>query len=158
MKILVVYYSRTGKTRFVAETIASQLGADLEEIVDLKNRQGKLGWILAGKDASRKSLTEIASLTKAPAAYDLIVIGTPIWAWSPTPAVRTYIKQNSLSGKMVALFYTSDGDIRQADQKTKELLQDATVVSTLWLVSPLSNKEESQKKIADWCKTLPLQP
>ncbi len=158
MKCLVVYYSRTGKTRFVAENIATQLNADIEEIVDQKKRAGKLGWIMAGKDASRKSLTEISSATKLSKDYDLIVIGTPIWAWSPTPAVRTYIKQNSLSGKRVALFYTSDGDIKQADQKTKELLQDATVVSTLWLISPLANKEETQKKIADWCKTLPLHP
>ena len=93
--------------------------------------------------------------------YDLVIIGTtPIWAWNPTPAVRTYIKQNNLSGKKVALFYTSDGDIKQADQKTKELLQDATLVSTLWLISPLANKEESEKKIIDWCNTLKtsLQP
>ncbi|XHH08235.1 MAG: flavodoxin family protein [Candidatus Bathyarchaeia archaeon] len=158
MKCLVVYYSRTGKTRFVAETIASQLGAELEEIIDQKKRSGSLGWIMAGKDASRKSLTEISPATKSPKDYDLIVIGTPIWAWSPTPAVRTYIKQNNLSGKKVALFYTSDGDIRQAAQKTKELLQDATVVNDLWLVTPLAKKEDTQKKITDWCKTLPLQP
>jgi flavodoxin len=158
MKSLVVFYTRTGKTRFVAETIASELGADLEEIVDLKNRQGRLGWIMAGKDATRKSLTKISPTAKLPQDYDFIVIGTPIWAWSPTPAVRTYIKQNILSGKKVALFYTSDGDIKEADQKTKELLQDATIVSTLWLVSPLANKEDTQKKIADWCKTLPSQP
>jgi flavodoxin len=158
MKCLVVYYTRTGKTKFVAEAIASQLGADLEEIVDQKKRDGKIGWIMAGKDAARKSLTEIEATKKAPIDYDLIVIGTPIWAWSPTPAVRTYIKQHSLSGKKVALFYTSDGDIRQAAQKTKELLQDATVVGDLWLVAPLANKEDAQKKIADWCKTLPSQP
>ncbi len=158
MKSLVVYYTRTGKTKFVAQEIAAQLGAEIEEIVDQKKRGGKIGWIMAGKDASRKSLTEIAQTTKAPQDYDIIVIGTPIWAWSPTPAVRTYIKQNKLSGKRVALFYTSDGDIKQADQKTKELLQDANVVSNLWLIAPLANKEESQKKIAEWCKTLPLQP
>lgn len=157
MKSLVVYYTRTGKTKFVAETIATELGAEIEEIVDLKKRVGKLGWLMGGKDATRKSLTEIAPTTKAPQDYDFIVIGTPIWAWSPTPAVRTYIKQNNLVGKGVALFYTSDGGIRQADQKTKDLLKDAKVVSSLWLVSPLANKEESQKKIAEWCKTLSLE-
>jgi flavodoxin len=157
MKSLVVYYTRTGKTRFVAESIAAELGAEIEEIVDLKKREGKIGWIMAGKDASRKNLTEIVQTTKAPQDYDLIVIGTPIWAWSPTPAVRTYIKQNKLSGKRVALFYTSDGDIKQADQKTKELLKDSNLVSNLWLISPLANKEDSQKKIVEWCKTLPLQ-
>ena len=44
MKCLVVYYTRTGKTKFVAEAIATQLGADLEEVVDLKKRGGAIGW------------------------------------------------------------------------------------------------------------------
>ena len=110
---------------------------------------------MGGKDATRKNQTEIAQTTKTPQDYDLIVIGTPIWAWSPTPAVRTYIQKNNLAGKKVALFYTSDGDIKQAEQKSRDLLKDATVVSNLWLVTPFANKEESQKKIAEWCKTLP---
>jgi len=154
MKSLVVYYTRTGKTKFVAETIASELGADIEEIVDLKKRSGPVGWIMSGKDASRKSQTEIAQTTKQPKDYEFIIIGTPIWAWSPTPAVRTYIQKNSLAGKKVALFYTSDGDIKQAAQKTKDLLKDATIVSDLWLVAPFANKEESQKKIVEWCSKL----
>ena len=155
MKSLVVYYSRTGKTKFVAESIATNLGADLEEIVDLKKRTGPVGWLMGGKDATRKNQTEIAQTKKIPQDYDLIIIGTPIWAWSPTPAVRTYVQKNSLAGKKVALFYTSDGDIKQAEQKFRDLLKDATVVSNLWLVTPFANKEDSQKKIAEWCKTLP---
>jgi len=34
-----VYYSRTGSAKFVAETIAAELGSDIEEIIDLKNRE-----------------------------------------------------------------------------------------------------------------------
>jgi flavodoxin len=47
MKTLVVYYSRTGKTRFVAERVASELKADIEEVVDLKNRSGRFGFLKA---------------------------------------------------------------------------------------------------------------
>ena len=42
MKSLVVYYTRTGKTKFVAETIATQLAADVEEIVDQKSAKARL--------------------------------------------------------------------------------------------------------------------
>lgn len=154
MKRLVVYYTRTGKTKFVAETIAAKLGADLEEVVDLKKREGKLGWLSGGKDAAQKRLTEIAPTKHSLADYDLVVLGTPIWAWSPTPALRTYIKQNDFSGKKVALFYTSDGSIKQAHQQTKELLQGAEVVGDLWLISPLADKEVSEEKIVEWCSRL----
>lgn len=154
MKSLVVYYTRTGKTKFVAEAIASQLGADIEEVVDLKKRQGTIGWINSGKDASRKSLTEIAPTTKAPADYGLIVIGTPIWAWSPTPAFRTYISKNSLAGKRVALFYTFDSDPKQASEKIREILPNVDVISELPLKDPSKNKEETEKRIAEWCATL----
>jgi flavodoxin len=148
MKSLVVYYTRTGKTRFVAETIAAELGADLEEIVDLKKREGKLGWIISGKDASQKKLTEIATVKQSPADYDLVVVGTPIWAWAPTPAIRTYINQNDLSGKRVALFYTFDSDMKQGGERTKALLPNANIVSELPLANPSGNKDEAEKKIA----------
>lgn len=153
MKSLVVYYTRTGKTKSVAEAIAAQLGADLEEVVDLKKRGGAIGWISGGKDASRNNLTEIAPTQKAPADYDLVIVGTPIWAWSPTPAIHTYISKNDLSGKRVALFYTFGSSMKQAGEKVKELLGNATVVGELPLAN-LVGKEEAEKKIAEWCQTL----
>ena len=59
MKILVAFYSKTGKTKKVALGIAKQLKADIDEIADLKNRRGIIGWIIAGRDAFRGLLTEI---------------------------------------------------------------------------------------------------
>ena len=154
MNCLVIYYTRTAKTKFVAEAIAAQLGADLEEIVDLKKRGGAIGWINGGKDASRKSLTEIAPTQKVPADYDLVVIGTPIWAWAPTPAFRTYVSKNSLAGKKVALFYTFDSDPKGASEKIREILPNVEVVGELPLKDPSKNKEEAEKKIVEWCQTL----
>ncbi|MGD6850911.1 MAG: flavodoxin family protein [Candidatus Bathyarchaeia archaeon] len=154
MKCFVVYYTRTGKTKFVAETVAAELGADLEEIVDLKKREGKLGWIMGGKDASQKKLTDLAPLKRTPADYDLVVVGTPIWAWAPTPAFRTYINQNNLADKKVALFYTFDSDPKQASQKIHEILPGVNVVGELPLKDPSKNKEDTQNKIKVWCSAL----
>ena len=104
MKSLVVYYSRTGNAKFVAETVAAELGSDIEEVIDLKKREGKLGWMSAGRDASSGEQTEIAPPTRNPKDYDLVVVGTPVWAWSPSAAIKTYLAKNDLSGKKVALF------------------------------------------------------
>jgi flavodoxin len=80
LKSLVVYYTRTGNARFVAETIAAEVGADIEEVIDLKKRSGILGWLRGGSDARKGKETEITQTQKVPANYDLIVVGTPIWA------------------------------------------------------------------------------
>ncbi|MFM0169797.1 hypothetical protein [Paraburkholderia sediminicola] len=39
-KVLVVYFSRAGTTRLLAQAIAKMLAADLEEICDFSNRKG----------------------------------------------------------------------------------------------------------------------
>jgi len=62
MRSLVVYYSRRGNTRFVAEKISQEIGADIEEIIDKKKRKGLLGFILSGYDATRGRVTKIAEM------------------------------------------------------------------------------------------------
>ncbi len=108
-KTLVVYYSRTGTTKRVAEAIADGLGADVEEVIDSRDRKGMLGFVVAGKDAGLGRLTEIREVRSDPSAYDLVVLGTPVWAWSVTPAIRTYIAQCKDRLPRVAFFLTTGG-------------------------------------------------
>jgi flavodoxin len=108
MKTLVVYYSRTGTTKKVGQEIAKQLKADEEEIFDVKNRGGLLGWLRSGKEAQKKQLPEIKPAKKNPSNYDLVVIGTPVWAWTLSSPVRTYLSSNKF--KKVAYFCTCGGD------------------------------------------------
>ena len=108
-KILVVYYSRTGNTKKVAEDIARGLNADIERIIDKKDRSGAGGYLKAGRDATKERLTDIAPIINNPAKYDLIVIGTPVWGWNMTPAVRAYITGNKASFKEAAFFTTAGG-------------------------------------------------
>ncbi|HWS48845.1 MAG TPA: hypothetical protein VN174_02255 [Candidatus Methanoperedens sp.] len=109
MKTLVVFYSRTGNTKKMGQLIAKKLDADLDEIIDNKNRKGILGFIFGGRDALREYLTDI-SFSKNPSNYDLVIVGTPVWAGSSTPAFRTYLTENKNIIKKAAVFVTSGGD------------------------------------------------
>lgn len=113
-RVLVAYYSRTGTTKIVADELARRLGADVEAISDAKNRQGLFGWLGAGRDASKKSKTVIGPTRYDPSQYDLVVLGTPVWAWNMTPAIRTYILANREKFKKVAFFCTmgKNGDLK----------------------------------------------
>ncbi len=107
MKCLVVYYSRTGITRTVAKSLIEALGADEEELVDTKGRQGRLGFLAACLDAARRKLVPIEPVKKNPAAYDLVVIGTPVWASTMSSAVRAYLAEHGKSIRAAALFCTT---------------------------------------------------
>ena len=109
MKILVVYYSRTGNTRIVAKEISNSLGCDIEEIIDTKNRSGILSYISSGFQASRGKSTTLENIKNDPASYDLLVIGTPVWASNVSTAIRTYIHQNKAKINNVAFFCTAGG-------------------------------------------------
>jgi flavodoxin len=109
LKALVVYYSRTGTTGKVAEKISELLGGDLEELHDVTKRSGMIGWLKAGRDAGSRKLTKLETVKNDPAAYDIVVIGTPIWNHTMSTPVRTYISQYKGSFKKVAFFCTAGG-------------------------------------------------
>lgn len=91
MKILVVYYSRTGITKKIAQSVADAFSADMEELIDTKQRQGTWGFAVAVKDAALKNLVPIEPPKVNPADYDLVIVGTPVWANSMCSAVRMFL-------------------------------------------------------------------
>jgi flavodoxin len=155
MKTLVVYYSRTGKTRFVAEKVASELKADIEEVVDLKNRSGRFGFLKAGYDATRGNETKIAKTQKSPSNFELIVVGTPVWNSRPASAISTYLKRTDFAGKKVAIFCTNEGmGEEKAVERTKVLISNGDIVGELVISKVFENQEETESKISDWCRKL----
>jgi len=105
-KTLIAYYSRTGNTKKVGEKISKMLNADIDEIIDKTSRDGIKGWLIGGRDAMREKETKI-KYKKNPSKYDLVIIGTPVWAFTLTPAIRAYLGANKM--KRVAFFCTHGG-------------------------------------------------
>jgi len=110
MKTLTVFYSRTGNTKKIAKEIAKLVQGDMEEIIDEKNRKGLLGWLISGMDAFLKRYTTIKQIEKNPSQYDIVIVGTPIWATNISTPIRTYIHNYKDGFKNTAFFCTSAGD------------------------------------------------
>jgi flavodoxin len=108
-KILLVYYSRTGTTKLIADDISAELRCDVEEIVDTKNRGGILGYLGAGRDAFFRRLTTLKPTRYDPANYDVIIVGTPVWNASVSAPVRTYLTAHKGDLKSVVFFCTYGG-------------------------------------------------
>lgn len=114
-KMLVVYFSATGNTRPMAETIAQTTGADIFEIVPVEPYTSA---DLDYNDDNCRANREMNDDTARPAIagsienideYDTIFLGYPIW-WGTMPRIiNTFLDTYDLSGKTVMPFCTSGG-------------------------------------------------
>ncbi|OGS23338.1 MAG: hypothetical protein A2252_09450 [Elusimicrobia bacterium RIFOXYA2_FULL_39_19] len=121
-KILIVYYSRSGNTQRVSNDVAKELGADTEKLTDKTSRSGFWGFITGGRDAMKERETVIEPVQKDPSKYDIVILGTPIWAGKMAPAIRTYINQNKTKISKTAYIITSGGtDAGKVATKMDEL-------------------------------------
>ena len=115
MKILIAYYSRNNTTHELAQYLLEKLSekgqqAETVRIIDLKNRNGIFGFIRGGWDAVKQKQTSIRCEVSDLCSYDLVLLGSPIWAEKITPAIRTFITQNKENMKNVAFFSSAGGD------------------------------------------------
>lgn len=109
MKSLVVYYSRSGNTRKVADIIGKKLGSDMEEIIDNKNRRGMLGFLTSGNEAHLKKIIPIEDIKSDLSQYDLIIVGTPIWAGNISTPIYSFLHKYKEKIIKFAFFSTSMG-------------------------------------------------
>lgn len=107
MKSLVAFYSWTGNTKKVAESIAKTLKSDIEEIQDVKQRKGTMGYIRSGFESFFKTLPAIKETKHKPEDYDLVIIGTPVWAMTIASPVRSYLIKNKTKFKKIAVLVTA---------------------------------------------------
>ena len=105
-RTLVVFYSRSGTTRRIAQALSGALKCDLEEITEPRPRTGFLGYLRSLLEARRKLPSIIAPKKHDVSSYDLVVIGTPVWAWSLSSPVRAYLTATASQLPEVAFFCT----------------------------------------------------
>ena len=92
MKCAVLYFTRTGNSKKIAEKIASEIGVKAIQINDNRNWNGVLGYIKAGFYSSTNKNISITINDEYKNADQYIVI-SPVWAGKPAPAVHTFLKQ-----------------------------------------------------------------
>lgn len=133
-RVLVLFFSVTGTTRRIAQTLAQAIGADCLEIepevpygpADLDYTNARSRATIEQNDRSARPA--IATPMPDWDAYDTVLIGHPIW-WGIAPRIlSTLLESNAeaLAAKRIADFCTSGGSgIEQATGQLQGLVPGA---------------------------------
>ena len=160
MKKAIVYYSMSGNTEYVAKYISEKIDADLIRIEPKKEypNKGVKKFLWGGKSALMGETPELEKYEFNSDQYDYIIFGTPVWASSFTPPIRTFIKENKekLNGKKIGAFICyMGGGAEKAIEKLKQCLQINELDAELVLIDPKDKKsDEKDKKIEEFCEKI----
>ena len=160
MKNIIVYYSMLGNTEYAAKLIADNTGADVLRIEPEKAYpdKGFRKFFWGGKSAVMGEKPKLAPYEFDADRYDRIIFGTPVWASTFTPPIRSFIAENEekIKGKRFALFTCySGGGADKAAEKLKKALGVDSFDAHLILTDPKDKpKEEDKKSILEFCEKL----
>jgi flavodoxin len=153
MKKLVVFYSYDRNTRFISNSIAKSIKADVLELkpINEMNSKGFLKYFWGGKKVLFKEKPKLQPFNKNPEEYDIIFIGTPVWAFTYAPALRTFFSNVVLKDKKIAVFCCHEGSMRKTLTNMIENVSDNEIVGMNDFLNPLkNNKEQNKAKAMKW--------
>ena len=159
-KTLVVYYSATGTTEGVAQTIADATGGDLFEIQPVEPyTDDELDWTNDDSRVSREhddeSLRDVDLVSTSVDnwdSYDTVFIGYPIWWGIAAWPVDNFVKGNDFSGKTVIPFCTSSSSgLGQSGTLLEQMAGTGT-----WQEGQRFSSGASASEVQDWVNSLGL--
>ena len=123
MKTLLVYYSYTGQTKLIANKIQNALNCDVVELkptIPFSNDYQEVVDEYQSNESDKK-IVEIENINVNLDDYDKVIIGTPVWWYTITPVLRSFLKKYDLSGKKVYPFATNAGWIGRTFKEIKDI-------------------------------------
>lgn len=159
-KKLVVYYSYTGHTKMIAESIQEKLNCDILEIKPVKEYSKDYNKVVDEEqnNSSTNKKPKIQKIDKDLKQYDEIIIGSPVWWYTIAPVIRTFLSENDLKGKTIIPFATNAGWLGHTFQEIEKLCPNSKVEKGMNIVFTEDYHENkivtSLEEIDNWINSL----
>ena len=141
----------------IAETLKSAINADIQEVKPVKELDPESGlrFMLGGMQASLRFKPKLKPININPLNYNLIFIGSPVWAWQVSPPIRSLSKTYDFSDKKIAIWCCCGGKGIKAMKRIKKLFRNANIIGNKIFQEPLTvNTEEAKKEATKWAKDM----
>ena len=153
---LVAYFSASGVTAKLAETLSEAIGADLYAIEpEVPYTKADLNWM----NKNSRSSVEMKDPASRPAIagkrdnmdeYNTIFVGFPIWWYVAPTIINTFLESYDFAGKTIIPFATSGGS---GMGKTNEKLQPSCPGAQL-MEGRVWKKNTKGNELAAWAEGL----
>lgn len=123
MKTIVIYYGYGNHTRMIAEKIKNELYCDILEIKPKVPYSNNYDEVVSNTEENLKTkeTPEIGNIDINLDDYDRVILGTPVWWYTITPPIRTFLTKYDLSGKIVIPFATNAGWLGSTFEEIRDL-------------------------------------
>lgn len=154
-KKIVIFHSYTGHTKYIAEMIKEKLNCDILELKTVKPYSKNYDLVVEEyqNNESVKETPQIKEIGIDLRKYKEIIIGSPVWWYTITPPIRTFLKENDLLGKTIIPFATNAGWLGRTFKEIKSLCPNSNVEKEMnivftgdYTVNKLVTKKEEIEK------------
>ena len=154
-KVLIIYYSRSGNTREIANQIHERVGGEIVEIQTVEPYPDDYNAV------TKQARQELDSGYKPPLktkvenirSYDVIFVGSPSWWSTIASPVRTFLSEHDLSGKTIVPFITHEGsELGRSVTDIMTICPNSTIPDGLAVRG--RNAKTAQREVSEWLSRL----
>lgn len=126
---IIIYFSYTGNTRKIANLIKEKLNCDILELKPVIPYSTDYQTVVDEEQNLEGSehLREYQDINVDLSKYDTIILGTPVWWYRETPIIRTFLKNNDLSNKIIIPYATNAGWLGKTFIEIKKMCPNSLV-------------------------------
>lgn len=154
-KVLIAYFSWSGNTKAIADTIHKNVGGDIFEIVPetpySQNYQAVVD--KAEQEQKTNARPSIKNKPSDISQYDIVFLGYPNWWGSMPMPVATFLESYNWQGKTIVPFFTHGGGGVQNCQRDLEKLSSGAIFKDYLCLSG-NRAKNSQSEITNWLNKL----
>lgn len=155
MKTLVVYYSYSGNTKKVVDMIKEKKNFDVLKIKPVNDYSDDYQKVVDDEEAKMdmNEIIEIKDVNVNLDYYDRILLGTGVWWYKITPAIRSFLNKYDLKDKVIVPFITNGGWLGEALDDVKRYAKKSTIKDAITIKFNGNNMEDSNK-VKSWIEGL----
>lgn len=155
MKKLVVYYSYSGNTKQVVYMIKEKKNFDVLKIKPVNDYSDDYQKVVDDEEAKMdmNEIIEIKDINVNLDYYDRILLGTGVWWYKITPAIRSFLNKYDLKDKVIVPFITNGGWLGGALDDVKRYVKESNIKDAI-TIKFNGNTMEDSNKVKSWIEGL----